>query len=70
MARAIMACIARTCPNCGTENRVVASAADIRSNWKINCSHCRTPLLERRGDGEPQPCTAICEGETVSRIPV
>ena len=47
MTRPLIACIQRTCPECGASNRIVTP--EIRPSWTINCSSCGTVLVQRRG---------------------
>lgn len=47
MTQSHMACIQRTCPDCGASNRVVTP--EVRPSWTINCSNCGARLVERRG---------------------
>ena len=47
MTRPKLACIRRTCPDCGATNRVVTP--EVRPSWTINCSSCGTVLVDRRG---------------------
>ncbi len=47
MARPMMSCIQRTCPDCGTLNKIVTP--EVRPSWRINCSSCGCMLFERRG---------------------
>lgn len=46
MTRTLMASIEKTCPACGTANRILTN--EIRPRWTINCSHCGGTIVERR----------------------
>lgn len=63
MTRQIMSCIERTCPSCGTENRVLTT--DIRPTWRMNCSRCGEPIPDPSDVGPP----AAELGEATSATP-
>lgn len=46
MTRTLIASIEKTCPACGTANRILTT--EIRPRWTINCSHCGDTIVERR----------------------
>ncbi len=45
MTQALFASIEKTCPACGTANRIFTT--EFRPHWKINCSKCGGAIANR-----------------------